>query len=122
MALKTNPVPLGSFLRYRDGRCKADLDAESMICEHPLVQAAMMFGRAQFQAGVLVDPVEGRRFDGADLKELNAFRDEIWCAILIEMVFLLADMLLRSAIERANEIAPAHSRLFKEVSRDAAFS
>jgi hypothetical protein len=37
-----------------------------------------MFGRGQFEAGILVQPVPERAFDPSDEKKLEEFRNEIW--------------------------------------------
>ena len=42
-----------------------------------------MFGRGQFQAGVLVDPTSEYRFDPSDEEKLAEFRNLIWCVNLI---------------------------------------
>ncbi|KAK0447907.1 uncharacterized protein EV420DRAFT_1713021 [Desarmillaria tabescens] len=78
---KTNPVPL-----------------ESMLNQDPHVSAAVMFGRGQFQAGVLVEPKPQFAFDPADETKLANFRNLIW-----------------PTVKRMNEFAPQHSRLFKEM-------
>ncbi|KZT66300.1 acetyl-CoA synthetase-like protein [Daedalea quercina L-15889] len=78
---KTNPGPL-----------------ESMLNQDPHVQASVMFGRARFQAGVLVDPKPQFKFDPANEKQVAEFRNKIW-----------------PTIERMNAFAPQHSRLFKEM-------
>ncbi|KAK0216122.1 hypothetical protein IW262DRAFT_1449678 [Armillaria fumosa] len=78
---KTNPVPL-----------------ESMLNQDPHVSAAVMFGRGQFQAGVLVEPKPQFAFDPADETKLANFRNQIW-----------------PTVKRINEFAPQHSRLFKEM-------
>lgn len=64
-----------------------------------MVHCSVMFGRARFQTGVIIEPAEEYRFDPADHDRLVAFRNAIW-----------------SVVEEANCFAPAHSRLFKEVS------
>lgn len=75
------------------------MDAESILCQDPRVQAAVMFGRGRFQNGVIVQPKVDYVFDPSDEAELVEFRNTIW-----------------STVERMNEYAPQHSRLFKEVS------
>ncbi|KAJ8094467.1 hypothetical protein PM082_010901 [Marasmius tenuissimus] len=57
-----------------------------------------MFGYGKFNAGVLVEPKATLRFDPADEAKLAEFRNAIW-----------------PTIERMNEFAPQHSRLFKEM-------
>ncbi|TFY81856.1 hypothetical protein EWM64_g2159 [Hericium alpestre] len=71
---------------------------ESILLKDRYVAAALMFGRGKFQNGVLITPAEGRSFDPKDGIKLEAFRNAIW-----------------PSVEKANEAAPAHSRLFKEV-------
>ena len=58
-----------------------------------------MFGRGRFQNGVIIQPSPSFQFDPADEEKLTAFRSAIW-----------------NTVEEANEYAPTHSRLFKEVS------
>ncbi|KAJ3520636.1 hypothetical protein NM688_g9133 [Phlebia brevispora] len=72
---------------------------ENMLNQDPHVRAAVMFGRGKFNAGVLIDPRPGFEFDPADEAKLVDFRNKIW-----------------PTVERLNEFAPQHSRLFKEVS------
>lgn len=78
---KTNPGPL-----------------EKLLCTDPHVQAAVMFGRGKFNAGVLIDPRPPYRFNPADVDKLVEFRQLIW-----------------PTVEAANRIAPQHSRIFKEM-------
>ncbi|TFY63805.1 hypothetical protein EVG20_g6168 [Dentipellis fragilis] len=88
---KTNPGPLEAIL-------KQDLH----------VKGCLMFGRSQFQAGVLVEPAEGHEIDASDLVQQAAFRNLIW-----------------PTVEKMNAYAPQHSRVFKEMilvsSRDKPF-
>ncbi|GJE91046.1 acetyl-CoA synthetase-like protein [Phanerochaete sordida] len=78
---KTNPGPI-----------------EKILCTDHHVQAAVMFGRGRFNAGVLVDPVSQYKFDPADERKLVEFRNLIW-----------------PTVEAANKTAPQHSRIFKEM-------
>ncbi|KAI5119742.1 hypothetical protein M0805_008672 [Coniferiporia weirii] len=78
---KTNPGPL-----------------ESILNQDPHVQAAVMFGRGRFNAGVLVDPRPEFKFDPSDTAALTEFRQKIW-----------------PTVEHMNEYAPQHSRIFKEM-------
>ncbi|KAF7341778.1 NRPS-like enzyme [Mycena sanguinolenta] len=72
---KTNPGPI-----------------EYILAQNPLVQSAIMFGRAKPHGGVLVVPSDKKILD------IQSFRDAIW-----------------PTIEQANNFAPSHSRLFKEM-------
>ncbi|KII85651.1 hypothetical protein PLICRDRAFT_44986 [Plicaturopsis crispa FD-325 SS-3] len=69
---------------------------ESTIRSCPFVNEAVMFGRERNQVGVLVQPQY--EFDVNDEAALAEFRNKIW-----------------SAVEEANENAPAFSRIFKEM-------
>ncbi|KAI0717761.1 acetyl-CoA synthetase-like protein [Cerioporus squamosus] len=71
---------------------------EKMINDDPHVKSSVMFGRGKFQNGVLVQPTEDYAFDPSDVKKLEAYRNKIW-----------------PTIERVNEYAPQHSRIFKEM-------
>ena len=42
-----------------------------------------MFGSGQFQTGVLVVPVDAKKFDPKDQEKLTAFRNEIWYVVLL---------------------------------------
>ena len=63
-----------------------------------MVKGSLMFGRGKFQNGVLIEPAKEYAFDPKDVKLLEAFRNKIW-----------------PTIERVNNFAPQHSRIFKEV-------
>ncbi|TBU53497.1 acetyl-CoA synthetase-like protein [Dichomitus squalens] len=76
---KTNPVPM-----------------EAILLQDSNIAAAIIFGRARTQNGVIIQPKEP--FDPSDEVKLEAFRNQIW-----------------PTVERVNEFAPSHSRLFKEL-------
>ncbi|KAF5351523.1 hypothetical protein D9758_007239 [Tetrapyrgos nigripes] len=78
---KTNPLPIESLL-LRDER----------------ITHAIMFGRAKFQAGVLITPSDALVFDPADTVKLAEYRNLIW-----------------DVVQRANDISPQHSKIFKEL-------
>ncbi|KAH9895845.1 acetyl-CoA synthetase-like protein [Cubamyces lactineus] len=74
------------------------LPLEKIINQDPHVKSCVMFGRGKFQNGVLIEPREEFAIDPSDPKQLETFRNRIW-----------------PTIERANEYAPQHSRIFKEM-------
>lgn len=74
-----------------------------------------MFGRGRFNAGILVEPIPAETFDPADHDALSEFRDKIWCVKYIYWPTYNTDDVSRPTIERMNEYAPQHSRVFKEV-------
>ncbi|KAH8110846.1 acetyl-CoA synthetase-like protein [Phellopilus nigrolimitatus] len=73
---------------------------EKMLARDPLVSHAVFFGRGRFHCGVLVQPDELYAFDPADTNKLAEFRNRIW-----------------PTVEKMNEFAPTHSRIFKEALR-----
>ncbi|KAH7912519.1 Alpha/Beta hydrolase protein [Hygrophoropsis aurantiaca] len=82
---KTNPVPL-----------------ETLFLQDLHVAAAVMFGRGRFQNGVLIQPEDP--FEPGDTAKLTAFRNAIW------QVFSRMP-----TVEKVNNYAPTHSRIFKEM-------
>ncbi|KAJ7853342.1 hypothetical protein B0H14DRAFT_2758642 [Mycena olivaceomarginata] len=76
---KTNPVPI-----------------EKILLENPAIKYAIMFGRGNFHAGVIIFPEDP--FDPSDTQRVIEFRRIIW-----------------PTVEQANRIAPTHSRIFKEM-------
>ncbi|KAG5723894.1 Linear gramicidin synthase subunit D [Termitomyces sp. T112] len=71
---------------------------EAIVLSHPLVQGAVIFGRGRDQTGILIEPKIGIEIDTEDHVQLVSLRNKLW-----------------STIEEANSIAPAHSRIFKEM-------
>ncbi|KAJ7635327.1 hypothetical protein FB45DRAFT_1057185 [Roridomyces roridus] len=71
---------------------------EIILARDPHVQSCVMFGRGRFQAGVLIHPKPEFEFDPSDAVRLAEFRNQLWPTIV-----------------KMNEIAPQHSRLFKEM-------
>ncbi|EMD37730.1 hypothetical protein CERSUDRAFT_94730 [Gelatoporia subvermispora B] len=69
---------------------------EAILQKDPHIAAALMFGRGRFQNGVLIHPREP--FDHTDTEKLAEFRNRIW-----------------SSVEKMNDYAPQHSRIFKEM-------
>ncbi|KAI9060104.1 acetyl-CoA synthetase-like protein [Trametes sanguinea] len=74
------------------------LPLEKIINEDPHVRCSMMFGSGKFQNGILIEPKTPFTIDPEDPKQVEEFRNKIW-----------------PTIERANEFAPQHSRIFKEM-------
>lgn len=75
-----------------------------------------MFGQGKFNAGVIIDPVPDFQFDCGDKQKLAEFRNLIWFVFFPTSAGCQAtDRFCRENLDRANEHAPQHSRLFKEV-------
>ncbi|THU99130.1 acetyl-CoA synthetase-like protein [Dendrothele bispora CBS 962.96] len=71
---------------------------EAILAKDPNVLAAIMFGRSKFHAGIIVLPSPNHVFDPSDTDKLAEYRTLVW-----------------PTVEQANEFAPAHSRIFKEM-------
>ncbi|KAJ7153563.1 hypothetical protein C8R43DRAFT_885444 [Mycena crocata] len=76
---KTNPGPL-----------------EAILLKDSQIKYAVMFGRSEFHAGVIIFP--DQPFDPSDTQRVVEFRRKIW-----------------PMVEQANRFAPTHSRIFKEM-------
>lgn len=63
-----------------------------------LVHCAVYFGHDRPHVGVLIEPAPGHSIDPRDEKALARFRSDIW-----------------PTVQKANEFAPSHSTLFKEM-------
>ncbi|KAI0332192.1 acetyl-CoA synthetase-like protein [Cubamyces sp. BRFM 1775] len=74
------------------------LPLEKIVNRDPHVKSCIMFGSGKFQNGILVQPHEQYAIDPSNIAQLEAFRNRIW-----------------PSVERANEFAPQHSRIFKEM-------
>ncbi|KAJ6553072.1 hypothetical protein B0H19DRAFT_1030172, partial [Mycena capillaripes] len=71
---------------------------EDIISSSPHVAGAVIFGHGRPQTGILIEPAEDLTIDVDNEVQLAELRNKIW-----------------PAIEEANEIAPAFSRIFKEM-------
>ncbi|PBK62268.1 NRPS-like enzyme [Armillaria solidipes] len=73
-------------------------NAEAVLTGDKRIAAAVMFGRSKFQPGVLIQPTGDEIFDPRDVTRLAEYRTNIW-----------------GSINKANEQAPQHSRIHKEM-------
>ncbi|KAG6847104.1 hypothetical protein H0H93_010078, partial [Arthromyces matolae] len=71
---------------------------EAIILSNPRIQGAAIFGRERPQTGVLIELGPGVDIDYQDQTQLARLRNELW-----------------PTIEEANTVAPAFSRIFKEM-------
>lgn len=53
------------------------LATEQIISMHPIIQACVMFGRGEYQTGIIIELVAAKSFDPKDLSKLAEFRNEI---------------------------------------------
>ena len=78
---KTNPGPLGTSDSYEIAAvivltvCRP---SEALLNLDTHIAHCLMFGRGQFNAGVLVEPKAESKFDPQDTKKLAEFRNIIW--------------------------------------------
>ncbi|KAJ5622949.1 acetyl-CoA synthetase-like protein [Penicillium lividum] len=71
---------------------------ENIIKGNNLVDNILYFGRGRFHNGILVQPSSGQEIDVTDDAEVAKYRNAIW-----------------PSVSQANDIAPTHSRIFKEM-------
>ncbi|KAJ7845316.1 putative aminoadipate reductase [Mycena leptocephala] len=71
---------------------------EGIVMSSPLVAGTVMFGRDRDQAGILIEPALAMQIDVADATQVVELRNKLW-----------------PIIEDANAMAPAFSRIFKEM-------
>ncbi|KAF7340995.1 Acetyl-CoA synthetase-like protein [Mycena sanguinolenta] len=71
---------------------------EDVILTCPFIDATIIFGRERSQIGVLIEPAEDYTIDPGDEHQLAKYRN-----------------LILSTIEKANKIAPAYARIYKEM-------
>ncbi|KAF9477786.1 acetyl-CoA synthetase-like protein [Pholiota conissans] len=71
---------------------------EDIIMSSPMVSGVVMFGRERDQAGVLIEVKPAFAIDVNNTKSLTDLRNRLW-----------------HIVEEANKVAPAFSRIFKEM-------
>ncbi|KII90646.1 hypothetical protein PLICRDRAFT_52360 [Plicaturopsis crispa FD-325 SS-3] len=71
---------------------------EDIVAASPYIQGCVMFGHQRTEVGILVEPTPSEQIDIDDEGQVAQFRNKIW-----------------PVIEQANKIAPAFSRIFKEM-------
>ncbi|KAK0438281.1 hypothetical protein EV421DRAFT_1738606 [Armillaria borealis] len=71
---------------------------EAVLTGDKRIAAAVLFGGSKFQLGILIQPTLDKAFDLRDVTRLAEYRTNIW-----------------GSINKANEQAPQHSRIHKEV-------
>ncbi|KAJ3970201.1 acetyl-CoA synthetase-like protein [Lentinula raphanica] len=83
---------------HASGEKTTALPIEHVVIQSPLIQGAVVFGRQRDQAGILIEPKPENQIDVKDDAAVSRFRNQIW-----------------PAIEQANEISPAYSKIYKEM-------
>ncbi|KAF7358663.1 Non-canonical non-ribosomal peptide synthetase FUB8 [Mycena sanguinolenta] len=71
---------------------------EDIVLSSPFIAGAVMFGSERPQAGILIETIPSLQIDVNDLRQVAELRNKIW-----------------PIIGEANAIAPAFSRIFKEM-------
>ncbi|KAF9223090.1 hypothetical protein BS17DRAFT_734654 [Gyrodon lividus] len=89
--------PMEQFLHIT-GEMTSPVPLENIIKEDPIVNCAIMFGYGRYNAGVLIELLEGHQIDTNDEKKMEETRNEIG-----------------PTVERMNMFAPQHSRVYKEM-------
>ena len=109
---------------------------ESILNGDPHVESAVMLDRGRFDWGAILDPMPEFVFDPEDGEKLAGFGNGTWCASrdsytinrspqskstilpgMFPVIGWVSDFgFPRPTVERMNEFAPQHLRLFKEAS------
>jgi hypothetical protein len=93
-----------------------DSIVEALLRKDEKIETAIMFGRSKFQAGVLIMPSKDFAFYPKDLIKLAEFRNAIWFVVSEQdRLSILTLSNCRETVQRANEFAPQHSKILKEV-------
>ncbi|KAF8971811.1 hypothetical protein BDZ97DRAFT_1913708 [Flammula alnicola] len=71
---------------------------EALMTSSPHITDVVMFGHAHDQPGVLIEPASAYEIDVENLEQVAQFRNLVW-----------------PVVEEANKIAPAFSKVFKEM-------
>lgn len=87
----------------------------SLNFETSRLQGVILFGQAQDQAGLLVEPSSGREIDVENHTDVAAFRNLIWLIQIYSYTIQTNCLYDRPLVEEANKISPAFSRIFKEM-------
>jgi len=74
----------------------------------------VMFGPGHDQPGILIELKQEHGIDVEDQKQLSELRNRLW-SVSTARNFLYVDLYCRPVIEEANKVAPAFSRIFKEM-------
>ncbi|KAJ7916712.1 putative aminoadipate reductase, partial [Mycena leptocephala] len=89
---------LDDTIIHTSGEKTVPAPMEDIVMSSPYVAGAVMFGSERAQAGILIETTPDFQIDVQDAFQLAELRGKIW-----------------PVIEEANEIAPAFSRIFKEM-------
>lgn len=88
---------------------------ERLLVLDPNIQCTVIFGSGRTHNGVIIEPAKECQLDVTDDIEREKFIDQIWWACFPLSPHTLFSAIQRSSVERANEFAPQHSRIFREV-------
>ncbi|KAF9072483.1 putative aminoadipate reductase [Rhodocollybia butyracea] len=89
---------IDDVLIHSSGEKTVPAPLEGIISASPILSGSIMFGRQRDQPGILLEPLPGYEVDVNNDAEVSKFRNLIW-----------------PVVEEANRIAPAFSRIFKEM-------
>ncbi|KAF9078805.1 hypothetical protein BDP27DRAFT_1310201 [Rhodocollybia butyracea] len=89
---------IDDVLIHSSGEKTVPAPLEAIISASPMLSGSIMFGRQRDQPGILLEPLPEYQVDVNNDAEVSKFRNLIW-----------------PVVEEANRIAPAFSRIFKEM-------
>ncbi|KAK0497789.1 hypothetical protein EDD18DRAFT_1159316 [Armillaria luteobubalina] len=85
-------------IMHSSGEKTNPVPIEDILSKDPKISSAIMFGRGRFHGGVIVTPVTEELVLPNDDEWLSRYRNAIW-----------------PTVTKANQFAPQHSRIFKEM-------
>ncbi|KDR70727.1 hypothetical protein GALMADRAFT_75816 [Galerina marginata CBS 339.88] len=89
---------LDDVIIHSSGEKTVPAPIEDIVISSPYIIGTLMFGRAHHQPGILVEPTASHAISVDDEGQVAAFRNLIW-----------------PTVEEANSVAPAFSKIFKEM-------
>ncbi|KAH0581972.1 hypothetical protein H2248_011636 [Termitomyces sp. 'cryptogamus'] len=89
---------IDDIIVHSSGEKTVPAPMEAIVVGDPLVQVAVIFGDERDQTGILIELKIGAEIDVEDHVQVASLRNKLW-----------------PTIKEANSIAPAHSRIFKEM-------
>lgn len=93
-------------LKYFAGEKVVPIPQEGIITASPMISGAVMFGRAQSQCGVLIEPSSEHTVDSNAAGALTAFKDAIWLVIIFLLPVDLTHRLVGPSSRKRTKLRP----------------
>ena len=93
-------------LKYFSGEKVVPIPQEGIITASPMISGAVMFGRAQSQCGVLVEPANEYAVDHNVPGAITSFKDAIWLVIIFSLPFNFTHCLVGPSSRKRMKLRP----------------